>query len=119
MSRFTKNITLKHLLIDEEKQIGLQFHPDKVIQALVKSLSRPKWSNKYGMVYLKNTKANLDAIFAAFKGVAWVNCNYFYPNRPIRHNESPPDIDSYRKRFTEAGAKKIFFKHCQNLYCNV
>ena len=98
MSHFKKNITLNHLLIGEEKQIGLQFHPDKVIQALVKSLSGVKWSNKYGMAYLKNTKANLNAIFKAFKGVAWINCSNFFPNRPIRQNQSPPAIDSYRKR---------------------
>jgi len=115
MSHFKKNITLKHLLIGEEKQIGLQFHPDKVIQALVKSLPGVKWSNKYGMVYLKNTKANLNAIFAAFKGVAWINCNYFFPNRPIRHNNAPPSIESYRKRKLPAGYRACPEEYFQKL----
>ena len=37
-------IILKHLLIENKKMIGLQFDPDKVIQALIKELSNPKWS---------------------------------------------------------------------------
>ena len=34
----TMYINLKHLLIDNQKQIGLQFYPNKVIQALIKEL---------------------------------------------------------------------------------
>ena len=40
-----KSITLKNLLINEEKQIGIQFQPDKVIQALLKELPGIKWSD--------------------------------------------------------------------------
>ncbi len=45
-------ITLKHLLIENQKQIGLKFYPNKVIQALIKELPNPKWSNEFGMVYI-------------------------------------------------------------------
>ena len=31
-------ITLKHLLIKEEKQIGIKFYPNKIIQAVIKGL---------------------------------------------------------------------------------
>ena len=72
-----KTITLKHLFIKDEKQIGLKFYPDKVINALVKDLPSPKWSNKYNMVFVKNTKENVDLIFEKFRGVAWINGNSF------------------------------------------
>ena len=55
-----KYITLKHLLIDGKKKIGLQYYPSKVINALVKQLPNTKWSEKYSMVYLANTKSNLN-----------------------------------------------------------
>ncbi|WP_367591556.1 hypothetical protein [Aquimarina sp. 2201CG1-2-11] len=64
----TKHITLKHLLINNQKMIGLQFYPDKVIQALIKELPKPKWSSRYQMAYIVNSKANLDRIFNTFKG---------------------------------------------------
>ena len=77
MGHLSKSITLKHLLIEEKKQIGIQFYPDKVIQAIIKQLPEPKWSKTYGMVYIMNTKENLIEIFDRFRGIAWVNCNYF------------------------------------------
>lgn len=73
-----RHITLKHLLIQEKQCIGLQFNSDKVIQALVKELPTPKWSNEFNMAYIMNTKSNLNLIFEKFRGVAWVNCNYFF-----------------------------------------
>jgi integrase/recombinase XerD len=33
-----RSITLRHLLIDDRKHIGLQFKSDKVVQALVEKL---------------------------------------------------------------------------------
>lgn len=93
-----KNITLKHLLIDDKKQIGLQFYPDKVIQALVKQLPNAKWSNEFNMVYFENTKSNLDAIFDIFRGVAWINGNYFFKDRPLQNDNGPLDIEGYRNR---------------------
>lgn len=74
--KFRRQITLKHLLINEQKMIGLQFYADKVIHALVKELPNPCWSEKYQMVYVANTKQNLDVIFQKFRGVAWVNGQY-------------------------------------------
>ncbi len=73
MMKPNKHITLKHLLIGNQKMIGLQFYPDKVIQALIKELPNPKWSNEFSMVYINNTKENLDQIFDKFRGVAWVD----------------------------------------------
>ena len=94
----SKHITLKHLLIADVKQIGIQFHPDKVIHALLKDLPDIKWSNAYGMAYVKNHNDNLGTIFRTFKGVAWVNCNHFFVNKPLNSENGILSLDAYRNR---------------------
>jgi site-specific recombinase XerD len=94
----SKQITLRHLLIKNQKCIGVKFYPDKVIQALIKQLPNPKWSEEHQMIYLPNHKANLDAIFSTFKGVAWVDTKYFYKDKPIHKNREAPNIDSLKNR---------------------
>ncbi|MFD2562690.1 site-specific tyrosine recombinase/integron integrase [Aquimarina rubra] len=106
MKHISKHITLKHLMIDQQKMIGLQFYPDKVIQALIKELPNPKWSEQFGMVYIANTKKNLDLIFEKFRGVAWVNCNFFFKEKVIRENEVV-DINWYRKRAETANFRYV------------
>jgi len=91
-----KNITLKHLLIGEEKQIGIKFYPDKVLQTVIKGLPNVKWSEKFGMAYVKNNPKNLNLIFEDFKGIAWVNCNSFFPKNKIKSNAKPFSIEQYR-----------------------
>lgn len=98
MGHISKSVTLKHLLIDKKKQIGIQFYPDKVIQAIVKQLPDPKWSKTYGMVYICNTKDNLAEIFDKFRGIAWVDCRNFFPNKPVNNNNEESDISYYRNR---------------------
>ncbi|MFT7034746.1 MAG: integrase/recombinase XerD [Cyclobacteriaceae bacterium] len=93
-------ITLKHLFINNQKMIGIKFYPDKVTQSLIKQLPRIKWSNKYAMAVIPNSSENLSSVFGLFKGVAWINCAYFYPNKPVRENNEPISVDSYRKRAT-------------------
>lgn len=78
--------------------IGLKFYPDKVVQALVKELPDVRWSEKYGMVYLPNHSDNLNLIFSKFKGVCWVNCTHFFPNRPVKNGHEELSVDSYRQR---------------------
>ncbi len=84
-------ITLKHLLIKGEKKIGLQFYPNKVLNALVKGLPGVRWSNTLSMVHIPNTKENLNLIFNTFRGVAWIDGKYFFNDRPLnRANEQLP-----------------------------
>ena len=111
----TKCVTLKHLLIDGERQIGLKYYPDKVIQALVKQLPSPKWSDEFSMTYLPNNPDNLDAIMKTFRGVAWINGQYFFGNgmRPL--NEKAPEIDYYRKRKLTLGYKPCPEEYLQKL----
>jgi site-specific recombinase XerD len=89
-------ITLRHLLVDGEKCIGLQFYPSKLIQALVKTLESPKWSEDYGMVYIQNTSQNFNLLFKTFKGAAWINCRYFLRNRPVSKNALEVDLSSLK-----------------------
>lgn len=102
MEQKTLQVNLKHLLIKKQKQIGIQFYPNKVLQALVKELPDPKWSDQFNMVYLPNTKNNLNAIFKKFKGVAWVNTSHFFTNRPIKYDAEPMDVEWFRKRKPKA-----------------
>lgn len=92
------SITLKHLLIEEKKYIGLQFYPNKVLQALTKELSDIKWSNEYHMPFVPNTKKHLSEIFDKFNGVAWVNGRSFFHNKPVHEGSEKPNLDHYRKR---------------------
>ena len=106
-----KSITLYHLMINNTKMIGIKFDSDKVIHALIKSLSNPKWSDQYKMVYLPNTKQNLNDIFNVFKGVIWINYNRFLNNKPINKDNETLDISWFRKR-------KItpYYKYCPEEY---
>lgn len=94
----TKSITLKHLYINNSKQIGIKFNPDKIVQMALKSIPNIKWSETYGMAYIPNNQANLDSIFKTFKGIAWVNCGYFFPNKKHTYNSSPFSIKKYREK---------------------
>ena len=93
-----KTITLYHLMINNQKMIGIKFVPDKVIQALIKTLNSPKWSEVHNLVYVANTPANLAQIYNTFKGVAFINYNRFLPNRPLNKGGDLPEVDWYRKR---------------------
>ncbi len=106
MRKFGKHITLKHLFINDQKMIGIQFHPDKVIRALIKELPNPRWSEKYAMPYIINTKENLDQIFVTFKGEAWINGNSFFKEKAIRDNQ-PITIDWYRNRIKNHSFKYV------------
>lgn len=93
-----KNITLKHLLINNEKQIGIKFYPDKMLQTVLKGLPEIKWSNEFGMAYIKNNPKNLNLIFEDFKGLAWINCSSFFPKHKNKTNNNPVTVDNYRQR---------------------
>ncbi len=93
-----KSITLKHLLIAENKCIGLQFHPDKVVQALLKELPEIKWSKEFNLAYIPNNKDNLHLIYKKFRGVAWVNTNYFFAHRRLNNDNEEFNVDWFRKR---------------------
>ncbi len=110
-----RQITLKHLYFEDQKMIGIKFYPDKVIQHIIRQLPEPRWSEKYGMVYIKNNPENLKAIFDGFKGVCWINCTHFYTNRPVNFHNTPLDIDGYRKRKSIPGRRMVPEEFLQKL----
>ena len=103
-----------HLLIHNQKMIGLKFYPDKVIQALIKELPNPRWSKEYAMAYIVNNKENLNHIFEKFRGIAWVNGNSFFKEKAIRDNR-PIDINWYRNRIKAISYKYVPEEYLQKL----
>ena len=91
-SAYKKHITLRHLLIRGEKHISLDFKSDKILNALVKEIEGIGWSNEFEIWHIRNQKKNLELIFKTFKGVAWLNCNYFFSNRPLTQNNGNLDL---------------------------
>lgn len=114
---YRSSISLKHLLIDNKKCVGLQFSTNKVIQALVDSMPNVLWSQHYGMFYVINNSQNLKLIYKIFRGVAWVNGNYFFHDRKI--NDHKPkvkvNVDWFRKRKLKPGYKACPEEYLQKL----
>lgn len=108
---FHQSITLKHLFIKNKKCIGLQYSTNKVLQALVDSLPDVFWSKTFGMFYIPNTKLNLELVFKTFKGVAWVNGNYFFADRLINKENATVNFKSYRNRIVKKN-----YKYCPEEY---
>ena len=93
-----KYITLKHLLIQGDRYIGLEYIKDKVIDALVAQLKDCRWSEEYETYCVRNTSYNLSKIFSAFRGVAWLNTKYFFTNKPLHKGAEKLDIQYLRLR---------------------
>tara|TARA_R110001592_G_C13184603_1_gene751440 strand:- start:37 stop:1185 length:1149 start_codon:yes stop_codon:yes gene_type:complete len=91
-------ITLKHLFINKEKQIGLKFYPNKMVEIVIKGLPNAKWSKEYNMAYIENTKKNLDTIFKDFRGVAWINAGNFFNKKSQSKGNESISLKNYRER---------------------
>ena len=113
MNPSIKILTLKHLLINDEKQIGLKYYPNKTIQIAVDRLPEIKWSDKFSMHYFKNNKHNLNAVFTNFKGIAWINCKHFFYDKPIKNKNTELNIDFFRNRI-----KSGEYRYCPSSYLN-
>jgi integrase/recombinase XerD len=106
-------VTLKHLFINGEKKIGLQFYPNKVLNALVKGLPGVKFSKQFNMAYILNTKENLDLIFNTFRGVAWIDGKYFYDKKPVNTTNKPTNVrlvEHYYKKVPNSFLDKLILK---------
>ena len=55
MDNKLKRVTLKHVVINNKKMIGMQFYPDKVLQALIKQLPSAKWHNEANLACILNS----------------------------------------------------------------
>ena len=92
------NITLKHLLINEKKHIGLQFFPNPNVEKILKAQGIYKWNSKYSMYCAPNTKENFNLVFDSFKGIAWINGAHFFQGKVKKKFNDEINLDHYRKR---------------------
>lgn len=81
-------ITLRNLMIEGRRCIGLQYYTCTGIDILVSTLPDLRYSAEYRMNYILNTQANCKLIMERFKGVAYINYKFFFKNKPINtHGE--------------------------------
>jgi integrase/recombinase XerD len=73
-----QHITLRRLSIENQSCIGLKFYANKVINIIIKELNGLQWSTEFTMYYVPNNKTNIDQIFSLFKGLAWIDTQYFF-----------------------------------------
>jgi integrase/recombinase XerD len=96
--QFQRQITLRHIVTDGTKYIGIEFKHDKVLSALAATLLGLCDTPEGDFIKVSNKKTHLDAIFKTFKGVAWINCKYFFPNKPVFAGAKPLTLDDLRKK---------------------
>ena len=109
--KFNQQITLKHLLINNKKCIGLQFYTNKVLNVIVKELNGIEWNDEFNMYFLPNNKANLDSIYNLFRGIAWINSKYFFQESRSKELAETIDVSWFRNRTRSAS-----FKFCSEIY---
>lgn len=116
MNEFKRpNITLKHLFIDQQKQIGLKYYPSKSIQRLVDTLPSIKYSDTYKMHYIFNDPSNLSLIFEIFKPIAWVNGSHFFPKYNKSKGTTPVNLEGYYSRERKKGWKFVPNEYLEKL----
>jgi len=92
------NITLRHLIVNNQQMIGLVYLNNPTIDSIIKSINNISWSNEFGMYYIPNSKNNLSNLFKIFNGIAWLNCKYFFKEKPINTNIDEPDFSKYKNK---------------------
>lgn len=104
------SITLKHLLIDGKKQIGLKFTTSRLIDSILKGVDGVKWSEEFGMYYLRNTKENFNLIMETFRGIAWINLQQF-TGKSKGNGEGITSLKDFRSRKLAVG-----WRACPKVY---
>jgi len=105
-----KSLTLHHLWIHNQKQIGFTYRADKVISALIQQLPETQWSKEHDMYYTPNNSNKVGLILRTFRGIAWVNMNTFLPNKPIRNGFNSPLVLDETKMEASPVPKAYFDK---------
>jgi integrase/recombinase XerD len=106
-------ITLRNLMINGVRCIGLQHYPTKVVDILINSLEGVEYSEEYRMRYVKNSEAIIKTIMERFKGVAWINFKFFYKNKPIHTHGENEDYSSLKEKSYK---KENQFRYCPEEY---
>lgn len=98
MNKNFGHITLKHLVIDNKKHIGLQVSNSKAIRTIIKSQKVFHWNETFEMYNAPNNKENLNLVFNSFKGIAWINGAHFFEGKSKQNYNAPITLAFYRKR---------------------
>ncbi len=104
-SKFKHYISLKHLLIDNKRQIGLKFNQSFAIESILKGNNEFNWSDYYQMYYCANKKNNLEWIYNVFKGIAWINGQSFFDTGNKGKCINPQKVEEWRNREKKPGVK--------------
>lgn len=110
-SHLKYSIQLKHLFIDNKRQIGLKFNHNLAIASILKGNKEVLWSEYYQMYYCANKKSNLDWIYKVFNGIAWVNGQHFFDKGNKGKCVNPQKVDEWRNRTKIKGVK-----YCPDAY---
>jgi len=94
-------ITLRNLMINSVKCIGMQYYPLKVIDILINELDNGQYSEEYKMRFVPNTETNRKRIMENFRGIAWINYKFFYKNKPINTYGYDEDFEPLKKKCQE------------------
>ncbi len=102
---FKLHISLKHLLINNKRQIGLKFNQSETIVSILRGNKEFKWSDYYQMYYCANHKRNLEWIYEVFRGIAWVNGQSFFESKNKGKCVDPQKVDEWRNRIRIKGVR--------------
>lgn len=100
MSHPFGHITLKHLLIEDQKHIGIQFTPNKQVEKLVMTLPQVQWNAQFNMYSIPNTKEHFSLIFETFRGIAWINGPHFFKGKVRKGQNGHINLDDFRNRIS-------------------
>lgn len=85
-----KTVTLEAMVHKGQRRIALRFPYDSGMIAIAKSMGA-QWSKTNTCWHVENGSANMKAIFAAYRGLAWVNADAVFRNSgPIQHAPVKP-----------------------------
>lgn len=94
-----RSITLRNIVVDNIKKIGLDYYSDPIVNALIKSLEGINWSEDFRMYYIEYSKKNIQRIMSKFRGIAWINFKYFYKDTPINWEKDEPDFKELNRLY--------------------
>mgnify|MGYP000882280032 CR=1 FL=1 len=97
-----KTVTLEVLDHNGQRRIALRFPYDSALIATAKSIGA-QWSKTNKCWHVENGSASMEAIFAAYKGQAWLNADALFiktgnaPRPPAKHTASTPIDEPHRR----------------------
>jgi integrase/recombinase XerD len=98
MKPFSRHITLRHLVFESKRYIGIEYKADPTILQLLSGFKDLKWDEQSRLSYIENHPANFGKIFQLFKGVAWINCKYFSTSKPINTRVPEPNFAELKNK---------------------